>query len=717
MNTQERILIVDGDTRARARLELILRELPAGYPVEIAADGRKALATLAERPLALVIAALETPGAGGLELLAAVKTRLPTAEVILVTEQGTLDSAVAALRHGAHDYFVKPVDPAALVQSVERAMARRRQNLEHVHLGAEARRADELEALYEAGQAINRTLDLQETLTTTLAIARSLTRASVSNVYLFDPEQQCLDSVVTLGEMPALSDADRRRSAEIAWEVLERHRSGQPFEPTIIADPSTGGGQAGPGERAIQTWLAIPLATCEAPVGVLELGSTQVHAFTGDDVQLVQVIAAQAATAIENARLYEEIQQRLEQNLNLFRALSAAYMDLAGHREEILRSHRTLQALFDGITDGLYIVDQNLRIIAINQGEAKRLGKPQEALIGQACDTWLWGEAKDAVIQLVRNSFATGNEGDWESSLDAARRGPFTDRDVRTYPIFNAAGDVNQVIILAQDVSEKRQLQASLFRSANLAAVGQLASSIAHQINNPLTMIITNGQLLEMVTDPASPDYPGVKDIVDGGMRIRQIVQNLLDFSTQDSYGWFETDLEETVDEALTLVAHPLRKNNIKVVKKMTDLPLVMASASHLKLLWMNLLLNARDAITASGRHGTIEIRALQPDADHVQVQIVDDGIGIPSQHRDRLFQPFFTNKLTGQGLGLGLYTCRLIVERHHGQIGIETRTRPGGSRTIATITLPVETPPAPDSPADGASPEAGLVNWHSART
>jgi two-component system NtrC family sensor kinase len=607
------------------------------------------------------------------------------------------------------------------------------------------------------------------------------------------------------------------------------------------------------GTRAVRTWLAVPLAASDVLVGVLELGSERAGAFIPNDVRLAQIIATQAAAAIQNAHLYEEVQQRLQQtealrvisqsisntldldgvldlvvrsaaqtipvathsvlylldltgedfvpgarfvrhhrpappeleaarekaiqdavrrqapvhitcglwslmiaplkigqavigaicvespsvnafssgdeellntfashasiaiqNANLFRDLSSAYVDLARQQEEILSSHKTLQALFNGITDGLYIVDRDQRIVAINQAEAKRLGKTPELLVGQPCDVALWGEAGSVVAKIVLDTFETGEEGNWESQKDAVGRGPFAERDVRTYPILGTEGEVSQVIVFAQDVSEKRQLQASLFRSASLAAVGQLASNIAHQINNPLTVVIANSQIIQMGADPASLDYRATKDMVEAGVRIQGIVQSLLDFSNQENYNWFEVDIQATLDDALSFVVQSLRRSNIDVVKRIADLPLMIASASHLKLVWMNLLLNARDAISARLHEGdrsrevasagelgepaagTIEIRAGQPDPDCVQVQIIDDGIGISPRHRDHLFHPFFTTKAPGKGLGLGLYTCRTIVERHQGKI--EIGSAQGEAGTVVTVTLPVLIAPPPDA-------------------
>lgn len=727
MEHEEYILVVDDEFDIREMVATILGA--NGYHIELAANGQEALTLLEQRSFALVITDLLMPNLSGIDVLTHVKALQPLAEVILVTAYGTLHSAVEALRQGAHDYLTKPFSATELLHSVHHTLTYRRLKLEKdilianlqqqseelKQLYVEARRVDELEALYEAGQTLNKTLDLQETLTATLAISRSLTGAPVGNIYLYTLEHDRIASVITLGQELILADTDRRQAADIASKLLQEYRDNpaQGQQAVVINVPALSLSGNNNSSNKVQSWMAVPLMRVgNLPVGVLELGSDQTNAFSSDDVRLVQVIAAQATTAIENARLYEEVKSTAVQNANLVHQLSSAYENLANQQAEILRNHKTLQALFDGITDGLYIVDHDLRIVAINQAEAKRLSLTPDSLIGRCCDANLWGEAASALTKIVRDTFTNGNEGNWESQTDVAQRGPFTDRDVRTYPIFLAPasretiaqnsfiapgetaqktekGQVNQVIILAQDISEKRRLQASLFRSANLAAVGRLASSITHQINNPLTVIIANSQLMELEATPDSPDYPLIQDIIESGTEIRQIVQNLSDFSSQDSYEWFETDIEETIESALALVAHPLRKSNIQVIQKLDNLPGIIASARHLKLLWMNLLLNARDAIIEKGLEGLITILGSQPTLEHVQVQIIDNGTGISPEYHQYLFQPFFTTKAPGQGLGLGLYTCRTIVEHHQGQISLDNT--PEGNGVRVTVTLPLQ--------------------------
>ena len=684
--------------------------------VDTVAGGLEAMARLAEKCYDLVICDWMMPDVDGFDVLAEVKRRTPAAIFILVTAYASVESAIAALRQGAYDYLLKPFSIDGLSLAVQRAVSHRRlmlekerlladlqernalltaANLQNARLLAEARRVDELEALRDAGQSLNQTLNLQQTLATTIASARNLTGAWLGEIYLHDPPRQHVRPSIALaftlfhppemrvlgsenshpvpdsgdGVEPPLTDADQRRCAEVADQAASNRQ--------VMLIPDLAAGQEAPGAaHRLRAYLALPLVAGETLVGVLGLGSESPDAFTPDGLRLAQIIAGQAAAAIENARLFEEAQRRWEQtealrvisqrivttldlsqvlelvvrsasdtisvaahstlylfdqasgkftleasasrrrsqpayaikktrdriihvaisqhmviydpnvvgqdevwsllaaplkigdaiigaicldspyadafsvddqtmlsafasqasiaiqNASLFRDLSSAYVDLASSREEILRSRNTLQALFDGITDGLYIVNQDMAIMAINQAEARRIGLPAEELEGRVCDESLWGEAAAKLNSLVQAALKSGQEQNWLSQADAPDRGPFADHDVHIYPILSMAGPARRAIIFAQDVSEIRQWQASLFRSANLAAVGQLASSIAHEINNPLTVTVGNAQILQLDMDKSDPNYTPTERIVEAGMRMRRVVQNFRVFQS-----------------------------------------------------------------------------------------------------------------------------------------------------------------------------------------
>jgi two-component system NtrC family sensor kinase len=246
---------------------------------------------------------------------------------------------------------------------------------------------------------------------------------------------------------------------------------------------------------------------------------------------------------------------------------------------------------------------------------------------------------------------------------------------------------------LFQDLDEAyrdlRTTKAQLFQTAKLSAIGELAAGIAHEIRNPLTTIIGDAQLLMVDMKPGDPGYESLKAIERSGYRATKVVRNLLSFSRQEEYEFTTIDINESINNALSLIAYQVERSRISIVKDLAEgLPLVSGSAHHLEEVWINLLINARDAIPAK-REGEIRITSrLNGTGEAVQVLISDNGSGIPEASLDRVFDPFFTTKEVGKGTGLGLYITYNIVMQHNGLIKIDSKE---GEGTTVTVTLPVE--------------------------
>lgn len=230
----------------------------------------------------------------------------------------------------------------------------------------------------------------------------------------------------------------------------------------------------------------------------------------------------------------------------------------------------------------------------------------------------------------------------------------------------------------------QEQLQSFLMQSANFAAIGQLATSVSHEINNPLTIIMANIQLTMAELDPADDQYAMLEDAYYGCQRIKDIVTSLVDLSNQDIYQFEPVNLVETIEETLTLLNHPFDQQNISVVRIYHDAPSIIGSSSHLKTVWMNLLLNAQEAISATQQPGQITVAIDQIDKAQVQVTIDDTGIGIPKDHYGYIFNPLFSTKTEGHGVGLGLFTARTIIEKHQGSLTFESL--PNATRFIITL-------------------------------
>jgi two-component system NtrC family sensor kinase len=237
-------------------------------------------------------------------------------------------------------------------------------------------------------------------------------------------------------------------------------------------------------------------------------------------------------------------------------------------------------------------------------------------------------------------------------------------------------------------------MQAQLVQSAKMAGIGKLAAGVAHEINNPLTGILTNSSLMLEDLPAGDARREDLETIVGETLRCRKIVKALLDFARQTKPQKTAQDLNLLVEHVLALVRNQASFRNIKVRTALApDLPAIMADADQLRQVVLNILLNAAEAMPAGGDL-LIASRA-DPDGRNAVLSIADTGPGIPDDIRDRLFEPFFTTKRTGTGLGLSI--AYGIVEQHRGTIQVESVP---GRGTTFLVTLPVDGSRTDDEPA-----------------
>jgi two-component system NtrC family sensor kinase len=238
-----------------------------------------------------------------------------------------------------------------------------------------------------------------------------------------------------------------------------------------------------------------------------------------------------------------------------------------------------------------------------------------------------------------------------------------------------------------QRTAELQAIQAHLVQSEKLAAVGKLAAGVAHEINNPLTGILTNSSLM---LDDLEPDHPwrdDVQTIVTETLRCRNIVKGLLDFARQTKPQRTQININDVTEDVLNLVRNQSSFRNIRVTTDLApDLPAILADADQMRQVVLNIVLNAGDAMAEGGDLRVTSTRDAARQG--IELRISDSGPGIPADVRSRLFEPFFTTKKTGTGLGLAI--AYGIVERHNGQLRVDSA--PGRATTFA-ISLPIRGP------------------------
>ncbi|MDD3580945.1 MAG: PAS domain S-box protein [Desulfobacca sp.] len=257
------------------------------------------------------------------------------------------------------------------------------------------------------------------------------------------------------------------------------------------------------------------------------------------------------------------------------------------------------------------------------------------------------------------------------------------DIEVISFPTYFAGQPVLQTHI--RDITEKKRLEEQLIRSEKMVALGQLAAGVAHEINNPLGGILVYGYLLLEDLEPERPERANVEKIIREATRCQEIIKGLLDFSRQLPSQMVLTDINTVLEEVLSLVENHLIFNSVTVNRKFDpDLPPLMGDKNKLEQVFINLLINAAEAVKGEGI--LIIATALIHNGDTIEIRITDSGPGIPEAYLNRLFDPFFTTKEVGRGVGLGLSISYGIIRKHLGRIYVDTSVTPG---TTFVIELP----------------------------
>lgn len=245
---------------------------------------------------------------------------------------------------------------------------------------------------------------------------------------------------------------------------------------------------------------------------------------------------------------------------------------------------------------------------------------------------------------------------------------------------------------LQESVKATRVAQAQLVRAARLSAVGELAAGVAHQINNPLTTVIADAQLLLKLMDEEHPGHVSAEAIYQAGWRAQRVVQGLLNFARPEEERFEPTEVNHTINAALELLGAYLERSGVNLqITLDPELPPMMAAGHQLEEMWINLLLNARDALSDK-RDGIIAFQSyLAEDGSAVEVKISDNGNGISPEDLQNVFEPFYTTKGEEGGTGLGLSVCQTIAQHHSGYIRVDSQPDEG-TEFIVHLPLTQET-------------------------
>jgi PAS domain S-box-containing protein len=349
------------------------------------------------------------------------------------------------------------------------------------------------------------------------------------------------------------------------------------------------------------------------------------------------------------------------------------------------QSEREYRKLFENANDAILIFDPESEVILEANNKALDIyGVGKEEFIGMSLKTITTDS--DQGRQPIREALESGSPKNFETV--------HLRKDGMPIDIFGSStvieyGGRKAVMTIARDVTEIKRLQQQLIQSEKLAALGQLVSGVAHELNNPLTSVIGYTQLL-LARNQLDPRAAEQLEIVGNEAdRARRIVRNLLSFSRQHKPSRAEVDLNELLERTLELRAYEMKVNNISVCREPGDIPCVLADEHQLQQVFLNIIINAEQAMQSDARAGELTVRTEMGASNRVKIVIADNGPGIPLQIIEKLFDPFFTTKPVGKGTGLGLSISYGIVKEHDGAIRVESEPGRGARFIIELPTRP----------------------------
>jgi two-component system NtrC family sensor kinase len=382
--------------------------------------------------------------------------------------------------------------------------------------------------------------------------------------------------------------------------------------------------------------------------------------FGPDPLRLLSTVAAHAAVVLTNARLFDQLRAGKEQ----------------------------WESTFDALATGVAVVDHTGRIRRANRSLAVVLSRPVSVLVGSDLAQELLG-SPEALAELYQ---AVGR---------GERVSPLTRRSEVLKRIFriNAApmqGDPSGgwVVAVIEDVTEQKAFESQMIQHEKMAAMGQLVSGVAHELNNPLTSVSGLAELLmdQQATMPAAREH--LRIIHEQAERAGKIVRNLLSFSRQGPADVAAVDLGDVVRRTALLLEYEVRLQQVDLVTDVPPEPVaVLADRMQLQQVVINLLTNALQAVASNppGQPRRIVIRA-RLQGSQARVEVDDTGPGVPDDVAPHIFTPFFTTKGPGAGTGLGLSIAYGIVERHGGRLSVH-RSASGGARFEVELPASSEAP------------------------
>ncbi len=413
--------------------------------------------------------------------------------------------------------------------------------------------------------------------------------------------------------------------------------------------------------------LHVPIKTREGRLsGILVLGEKRSQqAYSWEDWQLLEAVSHQMAMAIDNARLYEETKE----------------------------SEEKLRLMYDSMTSGIAVLDLNGYILKVNKAMLRMHHYDgEEELIGRSALELVSSENKIKSAENLKRALENENTADLEFTL-LRKDGSEFPASMSVAVTKDAFSNPIGFITVTENITERKEaeerekrLQQELSLTSRLASVGELAAGVAHEINNPLTGIMGfSERLLRKNTDEKSKR--DLERIHDEAIRAAKVIENLRTFARRRESNKELVNINDILQKALEMRIYELKTSNIEVVTDLTPgLPEIMADFHQILQVFLNIIINAEQAISDTNRGGKVVIK-IKKHEGNIRITFTDNGLGISKENLGKLFDPFFTTRGEKGGTGLGLSICHRIVTEHGGRIYAKSKLE---QRTTFFIELPL---------------------------
>jgi len=425
-------------------------------------------------------------------------------------------------------------------------------------------------------------------------------------------------------------------------------------------------------EEPPQTWSVAVVAPVSEIEGTLRKSSLQLFLLQG----LVIVFILSGSAAI----IYFEFRwsRLLEKKVSL-------------RTEELKKSEEKYRSLVESAEDFIFTLDYDGQFQSMNSFTANFFGGHPDDFVGKQLARVFPEKTAEKQHKLIRLVYHHGKSVREEFEIKLEDHPIWISANFM--PIKNDLGEVGSILCIARDVTETKNLERQLVNAEKLASLGTLAAGVAHEVNNPLGVILGFTDILIRKTDKNSQDYEDLKTIERQGFNCKSVVENLLSFARLEEGSLGHADVNACLEEIIKIVRHVLDMNRIDlVVRPAKNLPPARADGHQLQQVFLNLINNA---VAAMPQGGTLTIQSgLEKKQPRIAVQFRDTGCGIKPSDLDHIFEPFFTTKPEGQGTGLGLFVSYGIIAKYGGTIDCLSQQsdnpgRPSGTTfTVRLITV-----------------------------